>query len=99
MLFIILVGFEIKFEKKLPMPLLAVAAAVVARRAFHLIHTFEAVSFAQDVAACMVDIVDVAADIVAGIAADIAVDIVAAVVVADASSVALPFVGKVEPFA
>ncbi|EEL54239.1 hypothetical protein bcere0025_39580 [Bacillus cereus F65185] len=46
----------------------------------------------------MVDIVDVAADIVGGIAADIAVDIVA-VVVADASSVALPFVGKVEPFA
>ncbi|CCW08380.1 hypothetical protein EBGED10_51100 [Bacillus sp. GeD10] len=29
MLFIILVGFEIKFEKKLPMPLLAVAAVVV----------------------------------------------------------------------
>ncbi|CCW08379.1 hypothetical protein EBGED10_51090 [Bacillus sp. GeD10] len=50
----------------------------------------------------MVDIVDVAADIVAGIAADIADDIaddIAAVVVADASLVALPFVGKVEPFA
>lgn len=46
----------------------------------------------------MVDIVDVAEDIVAGIAADIADDI-AAVVVADASLVALPFVGKVEPFA
>lgn len=42
----------------------------------------------------MVDIVDVAADIVVGIAVDIG-----AVVVADASSVALPFVGKVEPFA
>ncbi len=80
------------------MPLLAVAAAVVVPRAFQLIHTFEAVSFAQDIAACMVDIVDVAADIVVGIAADIAVDI-GAVVVADASSVALPFVGKVEPFA
>ena len=75
------------------MPLLA-AVVVAARRAFHLIHTFEAVSFAQDVAACMVDIVDVAEDIVAGIAVDIA-----AAVVADASSVGLPFVGKAEPFA
>ena len=97
MLFIILVGFEIKFEKT------ADATACCCRScscapAFQLIHTFEAVSFAQDIAACMVDIVDVAADIVVGIAADIAVDI-GAVVVADASSVALPFVGKVEPFA
>lgn len=46
----------------------------------------------------MVDIVDVVMDIVVGIVMDIAVDI-GAVVVADASSVALPFVGKVEPFA